>query len=603
MVTRIGGLISGIDTDQLIKTMLSAQRSRLVDRFQQQNQILAWKQEIYRETRTKMLALRSAANDIKVYNAIQSKIAKSSNENAVKAAAGAGAAPGTYTIDVYQLAKGASVEGNPTTWGENIDYGSDQTFYLLGENKSEWIKVTIGQNDNIYEVVNKINAVTNQTGVRASYDASAKKFQMVSTKTGSDANIAFLDTDGFLKNTLGITEFSQGQDARFKINGVEMTSSSNNFEVDGISYNLLKAGTPAVAASSKISAATGAAGDDVLGVAGKWSFQITTPFVNGEQIEINGKTYNFVNTIVNPATDVLVTNANTPALQALALKGLLSADTDFDNIDVQVNGGLITFTEKSGFEGLTILTTNPAGPGVSSSAQDPGTPAMPETVTITVSHDADKGVDYIKAFVEAYNNLMTYMSEKMGEKAYRDYPPLTDEQRDAMTDKEIERWEERAKSGLLRGDSTYSNIYNSLRLLSMDSISLSDDKLYSLMSWGIGTSDWQDKGKLYIDEAKLRSALETNLDKIDEFFNGFTSRLWNDLTYRMSTVDDRNGSSGFGGQIDRNDQRIAAGEKRLNAMMERYYKQFAAMETALSRMQTQSDWLTAQLSAFTGSNS
>ena len=245
------------------------------------------------------------------------------------------------------------------------------------------------------------------------------------------------------------------------------------------------------------------------------------------------------------------------------------------------------------------------------------------SATITVSSNLEPIVEKVKEFVEAYNNVMDFMSGKMGEKRYFDYAPLTDEQKAGMKEKDIELWEEKAKSGLLKNDYTYSSIYNSLRMTTMDSVSgLSADNLYTtLRSLGISTGDtaysWANKGKLELDENKLREALESNLGKVEEFFKkdaagnlgGFTTKLINNLSTNMNTIRDRADIAGQGWMLEiaNNEKRITTGEERLNRMMERYWKQFTAMETALAKMQSQSQWLEQQLSAYSnlasGSNS
>ena len=52
----------------------------------------------------------------------------------------------------------------------------------------------------------------------------------------------------------------------------------------------------------------------------------------------------------------------------------------------------------------------------------------------------------IKSFVEKYNEFVDKTQTLLTEKKYRDFPPLTDAQREDLTDKEIELWEEKAKA-------------------------------------------------------------------------------------------------------------------------------------------------------------
>ncbi|OEF97794.1 hypothetical protein BHF68_13220 [Desulfuribacillus alkaliarsenatis] len=99
-------------------------------------------------------------------------------------------------------------------------------------------------------------------------------------------------------------------------------------------------------------------------------------------------------------------------------------------------------------------------------------------VTVSSVSDTDAIFDKIKGFV----------NEKLMERRYRDFPPLTNEQRRAMDDKEIEMWEEKAKSGLLRGDHMLSGILTDMRMLISDQVKgLGDGRISSLAQIGITT--------------------------------------------------------------------------------------------------------------------
>ncbi|WP_176719906.1 flagellar filament capping protein FliD, partial [Desulfuribacillus alkaliarsenatis] len=109
-------------------------------------------------------------------------------------------------------------------------------------------------------------------------------------------------------------------------------------------------------------------------------------------------------------------------------------------------------------------------------------------VTVSSVSDTDAIFDKIKGFVDKYNELLGFVNEKLMERRYRDFPPLTNEQRRAMDDKEIEMWEEKAKSGLLRGDHMLSGILTDMRMLISDQVKgLGDGRISSLAQIGITT--------------------------------------------------------------------------------------------------------------------
>lgn len=234
------------------------------------------------------------------------------------------------------------------------------------------------------------------------------------------------------------------------------------------------------------------------------------------------------------------------------------------------------------------------------------------TVNLTVTKDVDSAVNKIKAFVEQYNAIVDDLGTKLTEKRYRDFNPLTDEQKSDMNEKDITQWEEKARSGLFRGDSLLSSIASSLRMVISDAVD-TGGKYKTLSSLGITTSpDWKDNGKLYIDENKLRAALADDPDAVMKFFNnesaikaeqGLAVKVDNMLKTQMESIASTAGRNTIGAdrsylgkEISSMDDRISALQDRLISIEESYWNKFSAMERALQQMQSQSDWLTAQLS-------
>ena len=234
------------------------------------------------------------------------------------------------------------------------------------------------------------------------------------------------------------------------------------------------------------------------------------------------------------------------------------------------------------------------------------------TVNLSVIKDVDSAVNKIKAFVEQYNAVVDDLGTKLAEKRYRDFNPLTDEQKADMNEKDITQWEEKARSGLFRGDSLLSSIASSLRMVTSDAVDTGGE-YKTLSSIGITTSpDWKDNGKLYIDENKLRAALADGPEAVMKFFNnesaikseqGLAVKLDNMLKTQMESIASTAGRNTIGAdrsylgkEISSMDDRISALQDRLISIEESYWNKFSAMERALQQMQSQSDWLTAQLS-------
>lgn len=237
-----------------------------------------------------------------------------------------------------------------------------------------------------------------------------------------------------------------------------------------------------------------------------------------------------------------------------------------------------------------------------------------QTVDINVSPDIDSAVEKIKDFVEKYNAAVGYIAEKLGEKRYRDFAPLSNEQKNEMKEKEIELWEEKAKSGLLRSESTLFSLYSSIR--NQVSASVPGAGTYSnLSAIGITTAGWQDQGKLYIDEDKLRTALSQDPEGVMKLFTsnvegsekGIAVKLYDQVSASMQRITNTAGSvssgvdnSSLGREIDRSEKRIKTLEERLQDVEDRYYRQFTAMEEAIQQMNSQSQWLTQQFNSSSG---
>ncbi|WP_373230790.1 flagellar filament capping protein FliD [Cohnella sp.] len=260
-----------------------------------------------------------------------------------------------------------------------------------------------------------------------------------------------------------------------------------------------------------------------------------------------------------------------------------------------------TFTEN----GVEITLNAPTG----------GTAA-----TLNVVTDADKVVDTIKSFIQDYNNIFDLVNGKLNEERYRKYPPLTADQRAGMKEDEIRLWEEKAKSGLLRRDSSLSKMVSDARLASITNVSVGGTSV-ELASLGITTGTWEYRGKLVIqDEAKLRAAIEADPDQVMKFFtqqttetdptlkvsptnpdNGLFNRLSNVVMAALNELATKAGTSKYstdintaflpsstiGDQLTSIDSRLVDWNRRLTLVETRYYKQFTAMETAMNRYSAQ----------------
>ncbi|MFE4522570.1 flagellar filament capping protein FliD [Cytobacillus firmus] len=233
-------------------------------------------------------------------------------------------------------------------------------------------------------------------------------------------------------------------------------------------------------------------------------------------------------------------------------------------------------------------------------------------VTIGTSTDTEKVFENIKGFIDKYNETIEKINKKIGEDRYRDFTPLNSEQKEAMSEKEVELWEEKAKSGLLRRDQTLMNVLDKMRVDFYGTVDFEGaDQYKQLTAIGITTTNLYNvnKGKLEIDEEKLKAAINEDPEAVYQIFaadgetssqKGIARRLRESLTTAIQNIEETAGSETknqytIGKNLDDLTERMTSFESRLKQYEDQYYKQFTAMEQAVQKMNQQSAYMMQQL--------
>ena len=233
--------------------------------------------------------------------------------------------------------------------------------------------------------------------------------------------------------------------------------------------------------------------------------------------------------------------------------------------------------------------------------------ALAETsATVSVSQDVDSIVDKVKSFVTDYNKLLSSLYEKYDEKPESGYTPLTQSQKDAMKDEQIEKWEEKAKKGLLYHDQTLGKIINEMRESIYTSVDSVEGKYNSAYSIGISTTGI--KGQLTLDEDKLRAALADDSDAVYNVFakldnsqtdssgntvnnpsgNGIAQRLGDIFTTAMKNIKSRAMLSYSNNTLLRNLQtKMSNFKKMMSSFEDALYKKYDKMESTLASLGAQ----------------
>ena len=232
--------------------------------------------------------------------------------------------------------------------------------------------------------------------------------------------------------------------------------------------------------------------------------------------------------------------------------------------------------------------------------------ASDTVTTINVQSNPEKPLAMIKDFVDKYNETLETIQKQLVEKRYPDFQPLSDEQKKDMTENEIELWEDKARSGLLRNDPVLKSTMQDLRRAFMDKVSsVADGNINLLSQIGINTGAYTEGGKLFIDEKKLSEALTNKPDEVMALFtnrdaagDGIGARVYDTLNAVVKNLSEKAGStsssvdnSTLSKKIKEMNEEISRWQDRLTRVEDRYWKQFTAMEKALSQMNSQSAWM------------
>lgn len=297
--------------------------------------------------------------------------------------------------------------------------------------------------------------------------------------------------------------------------------------------------------------------------------------------------------------------------ELLSTLGLTSGTlTQGRNLQLEVNGETIETSSNSFTADGTTMTFTSAAQGAEFSYE--------------VKKDNSSAIDAIKSFVEDYNKIIEEVYGQLDQKPNSDYYALTDDDIEDMdlSEKQQEKWEEKAKEGLLYNDSTVSTVMQKMRSVLYSTVKTADGQTFSLFSMGITTSDdWGDHGKLVLDETKLEAAFEQYADQIADLFAGTTvdengntvktgimHKLDGVLTGAVKTTGARKdkgtlvqlagtktGTSATDNsiydQLKSISTLISSLETRYEKQQDRYWKQFSNLETMMGSLNSQTSYI------------
>ena len=536
---RMTGLNSGMDTQSIVEQLVQVKSTKKT-KMEKTKTKHEWKQDIWKSLNSKLYGLYSEQfGTLRLQGAFKAKKASIVDGSIATVSAANNAVNGTQALAVKQLSKTAYITGKAIT------------------------KNAAGQNANI--------------------KGSTKLGDVLDGSLFTDE---VKDEDGnVVEKATAFKVYKNSSDTK----GTLITLTSN-MTMEGVAETFAKAGLNASfdAGNHRLFLSSKTEGE-------KGNFRITQATDGADLLRFNED------------EDEALTGKAATAFQMLDALGITQKATgdafiNGQNAQIELNGA--TFESSSNlFEinGLSITATKV------SAKDDEGKYV---TTNISTSTDVDGVYNMIKDFIKKYNEIINEMDKLYNAASAKDYEPLTAEEKDAMSDEEVEEWETKIKDALLRRDDNLGSLISTLKEGMSGAFKASSGKTYSLASFGINTLSYfeaadNEKGAYHIDgdpdDAKtkgeddlLRAALTNNLDDTMDFFNQLAKGIYDKMGKMMTRSDLRSFQSLYDDkamkdEYDKIQKDIEKEEKAISDYEDKWYDKFAAMEKAMEQVNQKSN--------------
>lgn len=629
---RLTGISSGIDTDSAVKEMSKSYQLR-IDNVKKDKQLVMWRQEIYRGVSDKIKSFTSGYFDtLKGATNFRSSSAfakftygvKVAGVDSTKVSVTANGDVKSFSHKINSISQLASkdtwtgsesgIKGIKTNGFELADFKADlgasdfkMTVSVDGTAKT----ITISNTD-----VNNLldtDALVNRLNTEISSAFGADYTNMVSKVMVGGSDELKFDMKANVVKVLNYTGFETS------LSAMDLTNGQSNFDYATKKVSELFDLTGINLSNLKLNGVT------VSGLSANDTITTFMDKINGSGANVklyyNTTQDKFImeSTKEGSANDIALGSADTTNM--LSKMGITdgAGRTKGKNALLKLDGvDIIQSSNTFTFEGITYTLK----------AEHLATAG---DIDIDVRKDTTAIFDNIVKFVNEYNSLLDELNTKINEKTYRDFKPLTDEEKEAMTEEQVKAWEIKAKSGLIKGDTEIDGMVRKMRNAIYDTVS---NVGISMSEIGITSStDYKQKGKLIINETKLKAGIENRYDDVVKLFtnesdkdylskdditeryneNGIANRLYDIFQDANRLTRDSSGKKGFltekAGAVGDSTQynntlqkSINDYDKRIDKLLdvladqqEKYYNMFARMEAAMKKMESQSSWLSQQL--------
>lgn len=629
MAIRMSGINSGLDTDSIVQALVSAQ-SLKVTKVQNQLTKSQWTQEIWKDVNTKLYSLYTKElTKFKTKGNYNAKKVASSDESVVTATGTSSAANGSHTLQVKSLASAQTVTSgkvNATSTSQKLvgDLGLTQDSTITLNNGSKSKVFTVGENSTIADFVKACKDI----GLNANYDTKQQRFFISNSASGSknsfsmtDVQIPIAEKKSEWVSNLDKNIQSMDADSQVEATGYRDTISGlSDTELRQVKDSAELVRTLGTSDMAVLDAAISDSSKyDALSDTQKAIFEDYKYYKNNTD-KINAyEMLGYIDVDFEDNIEEYLTAADNAAtantVDNLSKLGLTSFDSDTASGQYGEIGNQMTFVKAEdacivldGAE-LTDTSNNFTVNGLTLDLKNVTNGS--DVVKLTTTTDTDSVYKVVKDFVKAYNEILDTMNTYYSADSAKGYEPLTSEEKDAMSDDEVEKWEKKIKDSLLRRDGTLGTLITSMRQ-SLMTTSVVDGKKYSLSSFGIMTSsDYTEKGKLHIygdedDETysaetnKLKKAIEENPEAVMTTLAEAGQSLYEALKEKMSRTTLSSALTFYNDKQMSNEQssykkQISELQNKLTALEDKYYDRFTAMEKALAKSTSQTSALSSMM--------
>lgn len=625
---RMTGLVSGLDTESLVKQLSDAYQVKVDDAKKKQTKA-EWKKEAWAALNTKLLNFyKGALSTFKSVGTYNSKSIVGSLSG-VKITAGSKAVNGNHKVQVKSTASAQMWTGrkiNESTYTATSYEGTtdtnkklselyDQNGYSIqnalngskltvtdGDGTKHDVTVSLDSDTTVEDLLKNINGQLKNTNLTASFENGALKF----TNTADKEISITVDSEAHAK-ALGLA-WNDGKGST--IGPANDTGEGTSITGSAFAYEKEETADASVTGSSKlidlgIKEGTSIKVNDTEIVVDKTT-TLSSLAASMEKAGINAsydaeqgrfylssKSTGTANTFTVEATD-------DETLKKLGLNLEKGDEGRIDATDATIVYNGVEYTQSNNSFNINGLTFEVSAVG--------------EEQSFSVEADVQGIYDKVKNFVKEYNSLIEEMNKLYNADSSRGYEPLTAEEKDSMTEEDIKNWEDKIKGSLLRRDSTISSLLSTMRTMLNKSVEVTNadgtTSRFSLSSFGVVTGSWSERGQLHINgneedpeysgyDDLLMAAISANPDAVAQTFSSIGNEIYSYMQKAMKSSDTSSAMTFYDdktmdGDIKDYKDEVKAMQQKLADEEEKYYKQFSAMETAMAKLQSQQTYL-AQL--------